>query len=145
MGMVLYINGLDRAHATELENDEEALMAAIFGDDAWEADKMWWAALDLLFGPNGINRLDGAPVTEEGGYSPIMKMSADALAAIVNDLSTTYLQQIEQRFANEAFGEPLGPEVVPDDREWLCNSANELAELLRQAHRNGEAIYWVVA
>jgi hypothetical protein len=106
---------------------------------------MWWAALDLLFGPNGMSRLDGTPATEEGGYSPVMMLLGETLAAIVNDLRSVDDAKIRDRFDNNELGEARGPEVVPDDRDWLCAAAQDLATMLREANTVGETIYWMIA
>jgi hypothetical protein len=142
MGMVLYVSALDSLDTT---GDEDALVEAVIGPDAWDADKMWWAALDLLFGPKGINRLEATPVTEEGGYSPLMMISSETLTAIVDDLRSVDDAKIRDRFDNHEFGEALGPEVLPDDREWLCASAGELANVFREANSAHKTIYWMIA
>lgn len=146
MGMVLYVRRCDSTVVDEIagSGDDDAFEFVSGADDAWEADKMWWAAVDLLFGPNGMAQLVGVPITEQAAYSPVMRMSRADVVALAQRIEDLDLLTIQQRFDAEAFGDPMGPIVVHEDRDWICAAAKALAGLFRNAASENDEVLWLM-
>lgn len=145
MGMVMYLRSGSGEVIDEMVGDDDAMFDWTTGDSAWEADKMWWAALDLLFGPGGVERLEGEPITEDCGFTPVMRMRFDDAAKLAASIADVDAATVLARFDAGSFGDPLGPDVMPEDREWLGAAAVGLSDLLRQAATASHDLVWVVA
>jgi hypothetical protein len=145
MGIVMHIRSGASAEIDDLIGDDSAVFEWATEEAAWEADQMWWAVLDLLFGPGGVSRLQGEPITEGEGYTPVMRIESSAVAELASGLSQVDEATVADRFAEWRFGDPLGPEPMQDDRDWLVAAAIQLAQLLRKASETTEDLVWVVA
>jgi hypothetical protein len=145
MGMVMYVRSGNPEQINGLLGDDAALFDWVTDESSWEADKMWWAALDLLFGPGGVSHLEGEPISEESGYTPVMRIGSAAAAALAASVADVDAPTVAERFDAGSFGDPLGPEVMSEDRDWLGSAALSLAELLRRASSNSHDLVWVVA
>lgn len=141
----MYVRAAAATDVERLAGDDNALFEFVSGPEAWDADKMWWAALDLLLGPMGVTYLDGAAVTSDAGYTPVMRLHREALTSVGATIQDLDRQEIERRFDARELGDPIGPEVLDDDREWLCDAASQLRELLTVALANDQVVLFVVA
>jgi hypothetical protein len=146
MGMVMYVRAVPPAEVPGLAADSKALGDLLTDDEgSWEADKLWWAALGLLFGPEDPAALVAEPVTDEIGYTPVMRIAHDDVRRLVVRLAGLDHAALHERFDHRALGEPLGPDVIDDDRGWLTEAAARLANLLRRAAAAGDDVLFVVA
>ncbi|MGE3329230.1 MAG: hypothetical protein AB7N61_27865 [Acidimicrobiia bacterium] len=145
MGMVMYVRSGDAAMVDALVGDDDALVGWVTDGSAWEADKMWWAAADLLFGPGGVGRFGGEPVSDVVGYTPVLVMDVDDVAGLAADLVDVDLGVLIGRFDADAFGDPVGPSVSSDDRDWLPQAADRLRQLIVDAAARSHLIAWVVS
>jgi len=142
--MVLAVVAVDPGELAELAADADLLEERVAGPDAWDANKMWWAALDLLLGPDGLQRLPATPLTSDDGYTPVMQVAGAELAGLAEAIGRPSLDELRQRFDDDRFGDPMSPPVEPEDREWLCERSFELAELVDQAHTGGQVLLWMI-
>lgn len=146
MGMVMYLRAVPPGRVAELTADADRLAGLLLEDEAsWEADKLWWAVLGLLFGPEGPAALDAEPVTEEMGYTPVMRIADDAVRSLAARLAGVDQAALAGRFDEGDLGEPLGPDVTAGDREWLTGAAGRLADLLHAAAAAGDDVLFVIA
>ena len=146
MGMVMYMRAVPPAEVAGLAADGDALGELLIEDPgSWEADKMWWAALGLLFGPEGPAALPAEPVTEQQlGYTPVMRITHDDVRRLAARLAGVDHAALGERFDQRDLGEPLGPDVLDDDRTWLTDAAAKLVDLLRRAAAAGDDVLFVV-
>jgi hypothetical protein len=146
MGMVMYMRAVPAAEVAGLAADSDALGDLLTDDEgSWDADKLWWAALGLLFGPEGPAALPAQPVTEEMGYTPVMRIAHDDVRRLAARLAGVDHAALCDRFDRRELGEPLGPDVIDDDRKWLTEAAGELVDLLRRAAASGDDVLFVIA
>lgn len=146
MGMVMYVRAVSPADVPGLAADTDALAELLTDDEgSWEADKLWWAALGLLFGPEGPGALVAEPITEEMGYTPVMRIAHGDVQQLVVRLADVDQAELCERFDHRALGEPVGPDVIDDDRDWLTEAAARLADLFRTAGTAGDDVLFVVA
>lgn len=61
MGMVMYLRAGSVAEIDAMVGDDDQLFEWVTDEPAWEADKLWWAALDLVFGPGGVGARSPSP------------------------------------------------------------------------------------
>lgn len=142
MGMFLFARSCMPSDADDLVagKNYEALNWIV--DDGWTADKMWWAALDLVFGPGGATRLEASSTTGTGDEL-VMRLDRSRVADMARELRGLDLATIQTRFDASAFGDPNGPSVMPDDREWLCAAAYALREMFIDAATSAHEVLWV--
>lgn len=146
MGMVMYVRAVPPAEVPGLAADIDALGELLTDDEgSWEADKLWWAALGLLFGPEGPAAFDAEPITDEVGYTPVMRIAHDDVRRLGARLAGVDHAALRERFDRRDLGEPMGPDVIDDDREWLAEAAARLADLLRGAAAAGDDVLFVIA
>jgi hypothetical protein len=146
MGMVMYVRAVPSAEVPGLAADSHASGDLLTADEgSWEADKLWWAALGLLFGPEGPAALVAEPVTDELGYTPVLRIARDDVRRLVVRLAGVDQAVLRERFDRGDLGEPFGPDVIDDDREWLTEAAARLADLLRGAAAAGDDVLFVIA
>jgi hypothetical protein len=143
--MVMHLRPAPPEQVDGMAGDADALYEYLTGGRGWDADKLWWAALDLLFGPGGVAALDGQALTGEVGYSPVMRMPNRNLRSLVASIDGVDGPELRLRFDSHALGEPLGPDVSPGDRDWLCAAAEKLADTLRTSAAAGDDVLFVVA
>lgn len=140
MGMVMKIVSVDPEAF-----DPTAPLEEMFDGEAWEADKMWWAALDLVLGPGGSAGLGGVPLDNDEGYTPAFHITNESVREIADQITSVTPAVLTERFDHGAFGEPLGPSVSLADRDWLPGASADLVTLIRTAAATGNDLIWIIA
>jgi hypothetical protein len=144
VGMVMYARAVAETQLAEFAGNDEAFIELLTGPGSWEAEKMWWAAWALLLGPDGMTRVEAEPLTTDAGYTPVMRVPRDALSAIAAEVRSVDRTEIERRFDGQDFGVPIGPEVMTEDRDWLCGAADGLRTTLLAGAVEDQAFIFVV-
>jgi len=139
VGVSMYMQAIDADGVALLASDPGAVLTSLV-DRGWSADQLGWAAFAMAAGVNGLELLAaGGFMIGEARLVPMPVQ--DELLAALDGVNRVVL---EARFDDAAFGEPVGPEPLIDDKEWLVDVALELIELIQSASTSGLRLIWTI-